>query len=56
MPPADYQLVALANGAPTLYSARYGEKLHPGLGPAAEADLLYVRQLQICRRLLAAAG
>jgi len=52
---ADYQLVALANGAKTLYSASYGEKLHPGLGPAAEADLLYVRQLQICQRLAAQA-
>jgi tRNA U34 5-methylaminomethyl-2-thiouridine-forming methyltransferase MnmC len=47
----DYQLVQLANGEKTLYSAGYGEKLHPGLGPAAEAELLYVRQLQICERL-----
>jgi tRNA U34 5-methylaminomethyl-2-thiouridine-forming methyltransferase MnmC len=47
----DYQLVQLANGANTLFSASYGEKLHPGLGPQAEADLLYVRQLQIRERL-----
>jgi len=47
----DYQLVALANGGKTLFSASYGEKMHPGLGPAAEAELLYVRQLNICARL-----
>jgi tRNA U34 5-methylaminomethyl-2-thiouridine-forming methyltransferase MnmC len=47
----DYQLVQLAGGAQTLFSSAYGEKMHPGLGPAAEAELLYVRQLQICERL-----
>jgi tRNA U34 5-methylaminomethyl-2-thiouridine-forming methyltransferase MnmC len=52
----DYQLVQLANGANTLFSASYGEKLHPGLGPQAEADLLYVRQLKICERLRNHAG
>jgi tRNA U34 5-methylaminomethyl-2-thiouridine-forming methyltransferase MnmC len=54
--PTDYQLVQLANGANTLFSASYGEKLHPGLGPQAEADLLYVRQLKICERLQNHAG
>jgi len=47
----DYQLVQLANGGKTLFSASYGEKMHPGLGPSAEAELLYVRQLRICARL-----
>jgi tRNA U34 5-methylaminomethyl-2-thiouridine-forming methyltransferase MnmC len=47
----DYQLVQLRSGAQTLFSARYGEKMHPGLGPQAEADLLYVRQLKIPERL-----
>jgi len=47
----DYQIVQLANGEKTLFSASYGEKMHPGLGPAAEADLLYVQQLKICERL-----
>ena len=51
----DYQLVQLRNGAQTLFSASYGEKMHPGLGPTAEAELLYVRQLQICKRLKSAA-
>jgi len=49
--PNDYQLVHLTNGAKTLFSASYGEKMHPGLGPTAEAELLYVRQLQIGERL-----
>ncbi|HEV2454529.1 MAG TPA: MnmC family methyltransferase [Verrucomicrobiae bacterium] len=49
--PDDYQLVTLANGERTLFSARYGEKMHPGPGPRAEADLLCVRQLRICERL-----
>ncbi len=52
----DYQLVQLANGEKTLFSAGYGEKLHPGLGPQAEADLLYVRQLQIRDRLASGVG
>ena len=47
----DYQLVQLAGGARTLFSASYGEKMHPGLGPQAEAELLYVRQLKIRERL-----
>lgn len=53
--PGDYQLVELAGGAKTLFSSSYGEKMHPGLGPQAEADLLYVRQLHIAERLQAAA-
>lgn len=47
----DYQLVQLASGVKTLFSKSYGEKMHPGLGPLAEADLLYVRQLKIRERL-----
>lgn len=52
----DYQLVQLANGTRTLFSSSYGEKMHPGLGPAAEAEQLYVRQLRICERLQRHAG
>src|SRR5215469_13791224 len=54
--PDDYQLVTLANGEYTLFSASYGEKMHPGLGPRAEADLLYVRQLHIRERLAKTPG
>lgn len=53
---ADYQLVELRNGGKTLYSASYGEKMHPGLGPAAEAELLYVRQLNLRERLKNSSG
>src|SRR5215469_15230939 len=49
--PDDHQLVTLANGQCTLFSASYGEKMHPGLGPQAEAELLYVSQLHIRDRL-----
>jgi hypothetical protein len=52
----DYQLVQLARGGKTLFSASYGEKMHPGLGPAAEAELLYVRQLNLCDRMRGGAG
>jgi tRNA U34 5-methylaminomethyl-2-thiouridine-forming methyltransferase MnmC len=52
----DYEMVTLANGGMTLFSTSYGEKMHPGLGPAAEAEVLYVRQLKIRERLAAAAG
>jgi hypothetical protein len=48
--------VQLASGARTLFSASYGEKMHPGLGPAAEAELLYVRQLKTCERMNSGAG
>jgi len=54
--PNDYQLVTLANGQRTLFSASYGEKMHPGPGPQTEADLLYVRQLHICERLAKTSG
>jgi tRNA U34 5-methylaminomethyl-2-thiouridine-forming methyltransferase MnmC len=47
----DYQLVQLANGARTLFSKSYGEKMHPGHGPLAEAELLYARQSGIRERL-----
>jgi hypothetical protein len=52
----DYKIVQLASGAQTLFSASYGEKLHPGLGPQAEAEQLYVRQLKIRERLQAQRG
>lgn len=52
----DYKIVQLANGAKTLFSAGYGEKMHPGLGPQAEAELLYVRQLRIRGRLKSQSG
>ena len=52
----DYKLVQLANGTASVYSSAYDEKMHPGLGPAAEADLLYVRQLKIPERMQDGSG
>jgi hypothetical protein len=52
----DYQLVPLASGGKTLFSSSYAEKMHPGLGPEAEAELLYVRQLKIRERMQSGAG
>jgi tRNA U34 5-methylaminomethyl-2-thiouridine-forming methyltransferase MnmC len=46
-----YKLVQLANDAYAVHSLAYGEKMHPGLGPAAEAEALYVGQLKIRERL-----
>jgi len=56
MPIAGYKLVELANGSHAVYSADYDEKMHPGLGPQAEAELLYVHQLRIAERMHDGAG
>jgi hypothetical protein len=48
---AGYRLVRLANGVHSLHSLAHGEKMHPGLGPDTEADLLYIRQLRIQERM-----
>lgn len=56
MPAAAYTLVRLANGAWAVQALAYGEKMHPGLGPAVEAELLHVGQLQIRERLRQHAG
>lgn len=53
---ASYQLVRVAGGASAVYAAAYAEKMHPGAGPAAEAEALHVRQLQVAERLRAATG
>ena len=55
-PNARYQLVRLKNGVCSVRSLAEGETFHPAIGPVAEAELLYVRQLQICERLQNGAG
>ena len=52
----EYKLVPLPNGTHAVHAASYDEKMHPGLGPAAEAEALYVRQLKIRERMQAHAG
>ena len=46
-----YQLVQLANGTHSLHSLAFGETFHPVIGPVAEAEALYVKQLQLRERL-----
>jgi len=46
-----YKLVQLRNGTHAVYAAAYDEKMHPGLGPAAEAEAVYIQQLKIRERM-----
>src|SRR5687767_15115251 len=46
-----YRIVQLPNGAHSLHSIAYGETMHPAVGPAAEAEDLYVRQLKLRERI-----
>src|SRR5215475_8495310 len=46
-----YKLVKLASGAHSVHSLLHGETFHPVIGPVAEAEALYVRQLQLIDRL-----
>ncbi|MEY2409945.1 MAG: hypothetical protein QOF48_2615 [Verrucomicrobiota bacterium] len=51
MSDSGFQMVRLANGTASVHSLEYDETMHPGLGPAAEAETLYARQLRIVDRL-----
>jgi len=51
-----FELVALANGVTSVRSLEHGETFHPVIGPAAEAEALYVRQLHMRERLAACPG
>ena len=46
-----YQLVSLRNGAVCVRSVADDETFHPGIGPVAEAEALYVRQLRLPERV-----
>jgi tRNA U34 5-methylaminomethyl-2-thiouridine-forming methyltransferase MnmC len=46
-----YRLVKLANGAHSVHSIAHHETFHPVIGPVAEAEALYVRQLRLVERL-----
>ena len=47
----NYKLVELANGTHSIHSLAERETFHPVIGPVAEAEALYVRQLDLVRRL-----
>jgi tRNA U34 5-methylaminomethyl-2-thiouridine-forming methyltransferase MnmC len=46
-----YKLVKVASGAHSVHSLAYRETFHPVIGPAAEAEALYVRQTRLLERL-----
>ena len=51
-----YSLVYLRNGACSVRSLAEDETFHPVIGPAAEAEALYVRQLRLPERVQATPG
>jgi tRNA U34 5-methylaminomethyl-2-thiouridine-forming methyltransferase MnmC len=53
---AAFELVRLRNGACSVRDRVFGEVCHPGIGPAAEAEALYVRQLRLPERMRSHAG
>lgn len=56
MRPIGYKLVKLASGVHSVHSLEHRETFHPVIGPVAEADALYVQQLDLCQRLRGQAG
>ena len=46
-----YRLVQLKNGVHSVHSIAHAETFHPVVGPVAEAEALYVRQLDLPARL-----
>jgi queuine tRNA-ribosyltransferase len=51
-----YKLVKLAGGAHAVHSLEHRETFHPVIGPVAEAEALYVRQLRLASRMRAERG
>ena len=49
--PTSYCLVYLRNGACSIRSLAEDETFHPVIGPAIEAEALYVRQLRLPERV-----
>jgi tRNA U34 5-methylaminomethyl-2-thiouridine-forming methyltransferase MnmC len=51
-----YKLVKVASGVHSVHSLAHQETFHPVIGPVAEAEALYVRQLGLAKRLQGHAG
>jgi len=51
-----YKIVKLAQGAHSLHSLAHRETFHPVVGPVAEAEALYVRQLDLVERIESQSG
>lgn len=57
MPPtAAYKIVKLASGVHSVHSLAHRETFHPVIGPVAEAEALYVRQLRLPERMASHSG
>ncbi len=54
--PGGYRIVKLASGAHSIHSLAHRETFHPVVGPVAEAEALYVRQIKVVERLKHHAG
>ena len=54
--PTSYRLVHLRNGACSVRSLAEAETFHPVIGPAREAEALYVRQLRLPERVRETSG
>jgi tRNA U34 5-methylaminomethyl-2-thiouridine-forming methyltransferase MnmC len=52
----EYKIVKLASGVHSVHSLAHQETFHPVIGPVAEAEALYVRQLGLAKRLQEHAG
>ena len=53
---AAYRIVRLPNGSHSVHSLAHHETFHPVVGPVAEAEALYVRQLRLAERVQRHAG
>jgi hypothetical protein len=53
---AAYKIVKLAGGVHSVHSVAHRETFHPVIGPVAEAEALYVRQLRLPERMAAHSG
>ena len=51
-----YRIVRLVNGTNSIHSVAEKETFHPVIGPVAEAEALYVRQLKLPERVAGHAG
>ena len=53
---AGYKIVKLASGVHSVHSLAERETFHPVIGPVAEAEALYVKQLRLPERMAAHSG
>lgn len=56
MPEESFQVVQLVNGTHSIHAEAEDETFHPVIGPAAEAQTLYVEQLKLPQRIEAQEG